>query len=267
INVFEIVDLLQAYGVKAIYPLSINGNRLLEVHGQRFYLTEWFDGLPLGVDDVTEHHCQTIGRQLSIIHNIDVRGSQTVSVPFNIDLDHYVKHCSEVSPVLSEILNETAELIRKIIDRRNKAVRKLLSVQTLCLNDHGMKNVLWSKDDLRIINTDPISYGNPYQELLSCALHWAGADYLNFRQELFQAFISSYFSSSRLDSDVDWKDIYDSNTKHLSCLDRCLKEIIKEDINEKEKETAVLKANGAINMIIYFDKIRNSVLCSDIFAR
>ena len=43
-----------------------------EVDGQYFYIYEWYNGKTLKDSEITQYHCEIIGKKLAKIHNIDL---------------------------------------------------------------------------------------------------------------------------------------------------------------------------------------------------
>ena len=259
----QMEDLLSNAGVCAVYPIAYDGSKMLEINGRYFYLADWFDGLPLSIDDVTETHCEKVAEQLARIHNIDFKETEKTYVPLEIDFDNYVKLCNEAGLPVSELLNDYLGMIKETLVRCNEAAKNVPCVQSLCHNDYDLKNVLWNNDQFRIIDLEAVAYNNPYKEIVSSALSWSGADDLCFDEKLFETYLNTYFASSRLDLKVNWIDIYDSNTRDLIWLQYNLDNALKDDISKEEKDAAILQINKTINRIVYFKNIRERVLSND----
>ena len=236
---------------------------MLEVNGRYFYLAAWFDGMPLSIDDVTEYHCQAVAEQLARIHNIEVRETEKSSAVLDIDFDRYLERCQKASLPFAELLNENLELLKNTLSRCNQSISKVPSVLTFCHNDYDLKNVLWNKDQFRIIDLEAVGFNNPYREIMSSALSWSGADDLRFDEKMFDVYLDSYFRNSRLDLKINWADVYDAETGRLTWLEFNLDKALKEDASAEEKEAAIREINKTINRIICFDKIREAVLANE----
>ena len=256
-------DMLSKAGVNAVYPIAYDGNKMLEVNGRYFYLADWFDGMPLSIDDVTEYHCQAVAEQLARIHNIEVRETEKSSAVLDIDFDRYLERCQKASLPFAELLKENLELLKNTLSRCNQSISKVPSVLTFCHNDYDLKNVLWNKDQFRIIDLEAVGFNNPYREIMSSALSWSGADDLRFDEKMFDVYLDSYFRNSRLDLKINWADVYDAETGRLTWLEFNLDKALKEDASAEEKEAAIREINKTINRIICFDKIREAVLANE----
>lgn len=256
----RIYDLFCKAGVCAVYPIAYDGRKMLEIDGRYFYLTEWFDGLPLGIDDVTGFHCEKAAEQLARIHNIDLKETKRTYTPLKIDFDHYAKQCVDEKLPISELLYDYLDLIKETLCRGNQAAKSIPSIHSLCHNDYGLKNVLWNNEQFRIIDLEAVDYSNPYQEIVNSALAWSGGDDFCFNEKLFYTYLNTYFKNTRLDSKINWADVYDSNTSRHAWLEHNLKNALKHGISKEEKETAVFQINKAINRIVYSKKIREKAL-------
>ena len=256
-------DLLAAAGVCAVYPISYNGSKMLEVNGRYFYLAYWFDGMPLSYDEVTEFHCKEVAEQLTRIHSIDFKRTENTSETLSIDFDNYIKRCKEASLPLADMLNDNLELLKKILSKGNQAAENVSMALSLCHNDYDLKNVLWNNDQYRIIDLEAVAYANPYQEIISSALSWSGADNFCFSEKLFDVYMNTYFSYSKIDLNVNWMDVFDSNLRRFKWLEFNLEKVLKNDIPQEERDAAIKAADKAIKRIVYFDQIRDTVLNND----
>lgn len=259
----EMENLLAQAGISAVFPIVYDGSKMLEIEGRFFYLADWFDGIPLSIEEVTSFHCEKVAEQLPRFHNIDIKEVENNYVELNIDFDDYIKKCKEANLPISELLINNLELLKNTLSLCNKASLNIPNIQAICHNDYDLKNVLWNQDEFRIIDLEAVAYNNPYPEIINSALSWSGADNLRFDEEKFDIYLSTYFANSKLDLNINWIDIYDSNSRRLSWLEYNLKNALKNDLAKEDKDASILQIEKTINRIIYFNQIRENVLSND----
>ena len=229
----KLEEILKKNNISAIYSLNFNGKKMQCIDKQYFYVFMWYDGKVLNNSDVKQINCEKIGDVLSKIHNIDLR---------------YEKYMKD------QILND-------IMNKGNIAVKNLPNVKSICHNDMDCKNVMWLNDEFKLIDLECLCYNNPYCELLELALCWSGYETHNIDFNLFNSFINQYFKNSKLDIDIDWKNIYYSNYNRLEWLEFNIKRSLMIDCDtEEEQRIGLNEVKVTLEHIIYYNNIKDDIL-------
>ena len=67
----KVTDIVKENGISAIGALKLNNDIMLKIDDSYFMVFEWLEGRILKVEEITEKHCEIIGKMLAEIHNID----------------------------------------------------------------------------------------------------------------------------------------------------------------------------------------------------
>ena len=67
----KVTDIAKENGISAIGAIKINNDIITKIEDSYFMVFEWLDGKILKAEEITEKHCEIIGKTLAQIHNID----------------------------------------------------------------------------------------------------------------------------------------------------------------------------------------------------
>ncbi len=256
-------EALRKNNIKAIYPLVFSGTKMQEIEGQYFYVYNWYSGRSLKSDEITNHHCQEMGKALAKIHNIDLVNTEYPSKEKVIDFKHYIDISKVEKSPIYELLYDKLEIITESINKGNAAVKHLPNYLSICHNDMDPKNVLWLDDDYRIIDLECLGYSNPYLELYELALCWSGYEKCDINFDLFKTFFETYFDNTKLEKNVDWESIYYSNNGRLEWLEFNIKRSLMIECDTKEEqEIGLNEVKETVDHFVYYDKARDKILCT-----
>lgn len=166
-NAEEIEKILQKNGIPAIYALEFNNTKMQELNGQYFYVFEWYDGKSLKDGEIKSIHCEKIGKVLVKIHNIDLKNEPFDQDEIHIDWQKYVEIAKNINSPIYDYIKAYSNIFYGSMIKGNKAIPMLPKFKAICHNDMDSKNVLWLKNEFKLIDLECLGYSNPYLELLN----------------------------------------------------------------------------------------------------
>lgn len=204
--------------LKKIVPLvaarDFNGKHVLEEDGQFFIVYDWLDGSSVFVPEISEYHCEQIGRILGKIHAADIkiknvekeRDSRHV-----YNWDFYLKKAKEQEAGWQN--SDTQKLVVLFENELPRIVRwdkqvaecqpEVFNFQVISHRDLDPKNVMWMDNEPYIIDWEAAGYVNPYQELVEVLNYWIVDAEGKYDDKKFQALMSAY--TERMDINcVNW---------------------------------------------------------------
>lgn len=254
-------EVLKKNNISAIYALEFNNKKRQYIDNQYFYVYKWYDGKSLKNNEIKILNCKKIGEVLARIHSIDLREETFVRSEIHIDWEKYIKIAKEMVSPIYNILYDKVDLLNNSMNSGNCSIKKLPSIKTICHNDLDSKNVLWLGDEYKIIDLECLDYSNPYLELFELALCWSGYEECNINFDLFKIFINSYFGAINLKQNINWEDVYYSNSGRLEWLEFNIKRSLMIDCDSKEEqELGINEVRETINHVVYYDKIKDDIL-------
>ena len=256
---FEMI--FQENNVEAIYSLEFNGKKMQLQDGQYFYVYNWYDGKSLKDIKINKMHCEKIGSVLAKIHNITLKEEIWNEDIKSIDWKYYIDLAKEKKSQIYDMLFDKIDLLNDSMKKGNEVVNKLPNYTAICHNDLDSKNVLWIKDDFKIIDLECLGYSNPYLELFTLALCWSGYESCNINFVLFKTFIDSYFENSKLDRNINWEVLYYANNGRLEWLEYNIKRsLMLETDSEEEQQLGINEVKETIEHVVYYESIKNELL-------
>lgn len=257
----NIEEILKQHNIRAIYSLVFNNKKMQEIDGQYLYVYEWFDGKALNDKEITNYHCEQIGKVLAKIHNIDLKQEKNEVKEKNIDFAYYINLAKEKNSPIYEMLYDKLDILNDSMNKGNIAIHKLPNILAICHNDLDSKNVLWLNNEYKIIDLECLGYANPYLELYELALCWSGYEKCNINFDLFITFLKAYFNNTNLDHNVDWESIYYANNGRLEWLEFNIKRsLMIECDSQEEQEIGLNEVKETIEHVVYYDKVKDDIL-------
>ena len=275
----ELEQKLEEQGLPILPALSFGGRKMQEINGQFFYLYDWYDGKALKSSEVTADHCTKIGRILAAIHGIERRPAEDMGIERRpeedmsreqrpeenvdtepgIDWDFYIDQMAAANLELHSLLFQTRPILYECVRKGNQAVKRLPAVETICHNDMDCKNVLWNRNECRVIDLECLSWSNPYVELYETALCWSGYETNAIDFHRLKQFMDSYSEAGgKLPAECEV--VYDSNVGRLGWLEYNLKRVLGIDCGADEKEMGISQVRSSIAQIMYYHDAKEDIL-------
>lgn len=206
---------ITAHKLKGIIPLiasiSFDGKSIIEFEGSYYIIYDWLDGKSVFAPDISNYHCEHIGRILGKIHSAHIsidsterRAHSCRAYAWNELTETAQNKNAECYDILK---GNCAELV-SLNDRAIKAWHVVSENQVISHRDLDPKNVMW-KDDLPfIIDWEAAGSVNPAQELIEVINYWAKENDGKYSKEKFEAILKAYSESMSI-SDVNWDAVFD----------------------------------------------------------
>lgn len=251
---------LQVSGIPIIPALEFNHQKMQCIDNRYFYVFSWINGKSLKAGSIKEEHCRIMGKTLAQIHNIEHKEENTEKRDILIDWDYYIALAEKICPQISDLLVKNRTRLYDFIEKGNQASKRIPEVSCICNGDMDSKNVLWFSDHPFIIDLECLNYGNPYTELFQLALCWCGYEHCKINYNLLGAFIRAYLDEADL-SDLNWADLYYSNTGRLEWLEYNIKRALLIECEDRaEQKLGIEQVKETINHIVYYEKCKNELL-------
>lgn len=254
-------EILKQNNIKAVYSLIFNNKKMQEIDGQYFYIYKWYDGKSLKDGEITEYHCQEIGKVLAKIHNIDLVKTDYIEKEKNIDFKYYIDLLKQKESSIYELIQDKLEILNESINKGNESINSLPNYISICHNDMDSKNVMWLNNDYKLIDLECLGYSNPYLEMYQMALCWSGYEKCSIDFNLFKALFETYFKNTKLDKNIDWESIYYANNGRLEWLEFNIKRSLMIECDTKEEqEIGINEVKETIEHVVYYEKIKDKIL-------
>ena len=254
-------EILKQNNIKAVYSLIFNNKKMQEIDGQYFYIYNWYEGKSLKDGEITEYHCQEIGKVLAKIHNIDLVKTDYIEKEKNIDFKYYIDLSKQKESSIYELIHDKLEILNESMNKGNQAIKNLPNYISICHNDMDSKNVMWLNNDYKLIDLECLGYSNPYIEMYQMALCWSGYEKCSIDFNLFKALFETYFKNTKLDKIIDWESIYYANNGRLEWLEFNIKRSLMIECDTKEEqEIGINEVKETIEHVVYYVKIKDKIL-------
>ena len=257
----ELEDVLKEHRISAVYALERNGQKLHLLDGRYFYVYEWFDGKPLQSGEITGPLCYRMGRALAGIHGIRPQSKASPTENPWIDWTFYLRLAEKADRSVYLMLHDALPMLDGCLTKGLAVVCRIPAFTAICHNDMDPKNVLWAREQYRIIDLECLGEANPYCELYETALCWSecGAFAIDF--DRFAAFLRGYFTHSSLSPFVDWEALYTASIGRLYWLEYNLRRALRIECTDEEERCLGLKeVLAALEQIKYYSRMRDEIL-------
>lgn len=186
---------------------SFNGENILELDGYFYVIFDWLVGETIFPPNITECHCEQIGRALGKIHASKIKvdtmeanlGVREV-YDWNMLLEK-AKICNEdVYLILQDNFADIIRWDRNAVSGLHSALKN----QVISHRDLDPKNVMWKNDEPFIIDWEAAGYVNPFQELIEVLNYWIADEAGKYDKVKFDALMHAYTESIDVNN-VNWE--------------------------------------------------------------
>lgn len=205
----KVTDIVKENGISAIGALKINNDIMLKIDDSYFMVFEWLEGRILKAEEITEKHCEIIGKMLAQIHNIDfskIEDNERKNVETEyFDWNKYIPSSEEQNKPYTNELKDNIELLYQLNKNSVKALDYAKNNLVISHTDLDRKNVMWQDEKAFIIDWEASGYINPTIELIQVAWYWSGGDIENIDYNKFEKVIESYKQNYKgnIDKNID----------------------------------------------------------------
>lgn len=144
---------------------TFHGRNIIEIDDSFFVVFDWLDGKSIFAPDISEYHCEQIGRVLGRIHATQVKIDAMVEshdireeYKWNLFMEKAKTCNSEEISVLQENIADIMRWDRDVVTGLHEASQN----QVISHRDLDPKNVMWKNDAPYIIDWEAAGYVNPF---------------------------------------------------------------------------------------------------------
>lgn len=245
-------------GITAIGALKINNEVIIKMNDYYYMIFKWLDGKILNADEITEKHCEIIGKVLAKIHNIgfnEIEDEKRKNINLEYyDWNKYIDLAEKNNKTYVNVLKQNIELLYELNEKSIKALKCANRDLIISHTDLDRKNVMWQGDKPFIIDWEASGYINPTIELIQVAWYWSGGDIENIDYNKFNTLIKSYKAhyKGNIDNRIE-ELVYADNYGGLGWVNYNLKRslCIENNYEKDEIELAESEIIQSINEIKY----------------
>ena len=192
----KIESLLEKKGIPIVPTLSVDGRKMQNVEGNRFYIFNWQEGRITDWNHISNDQCKAAGSILGRIHAI-----QPENVPnrepalCEINWNGYVRRAKEQKSEIALLLTDNVRLLTYAVKELNRARASLPAISCVSNEDMDPKNVMWDNGRPWVIDLECLDYGNPVSHALQLALQWSGIVTCHMDPEKMLAFFHGYLDA------------------------------------------------------------------------
>ena len=249
----KVTDIAKENGISAIGAIKLKNDIIIKIEDSYFMVFEWLEGKILKSEEITDKHCEIIGKILAKIHNIDfskIEDNERKNIDTEyFDWNRYVPFAEEQNKPYLKELKENIELLYELNKNSVNAIQYSKNNLVISHTDLDRKNVMWQDDKAFVIDWEASGYINPTIELIQVAWYWSGGDIENIDYNKFEKVINSYKQvyKGSIDKNIDTlinADLYsglawiDYNLKRSLCIE-----------NNYDKEEIELAENEVIQSL------------------
>lgn len=257
----ELEDVLKEHHISAVYALERNGHKLQPLEDRYFYVYEWFDGKPLQSGEITGPHCYRMGRALAEIHGIRLQSEASPAENPWIDWAFYLRLAEKADRSVYLMLHDALPMLDGCLTKGLAAVCRIPAFTAICHNDMDPKNVLWAREQYRIIDLECLGEANSYCELYETALCWSDCGAFTVDYDRFAALLRGYFTHSSLSPFVDWEALYTANIGRLYWLEYNLRRTLRIECSDEEERCLGLReVHATLEQIRHYNRMQDDIL-------
>lgn len=203
----ELVSNALSNVVPLVAAKTFDGKNIIETDGLFFVVFDWLDGKSFFVPDISEYHCEQIGRMLGKIHaaciKIDTM-SENHEIRDEYDWNMLIEKAKESNSEICVVLQENLPDIMRWDGNVVCGLREAKSIQVISHRDLDPKNVMWKNDIPYIIDWEAAGYVNPFQELIEVLNYWIPDEEGKYDKAKFNALMQAYTENNDINN-VNWE--------------------------------------------------------------
>lgn len=187
-----IAEKLSQNGVPAIIPISFNNRYFIKYNRDYYLLFNYRKEQPITDKDLSNKKIRKLATTLAIIHKLNIKSNLNCQYKkIKIDFTKYLKKYSKLDNSLFNTLNNNFLLLDNLIINCNKNIP--LVKEHLCVshNDYKLKNIIWDKDYMYLIDFDASAMSNPTVSFAEAAFALSLQD-KKLNKNFYKEFVSSY---------------------------------------------------------------------------
>lgn len=186
---------------------EFQGQHVIESDGFYYMVFEWLDGRSVFATDISDYHCEQIGKLLGRIHaaNICIGGmKKEPNIRNTYDWDMLLGEAEKQGAAWRVPFKESLSEIKQWDKNAVDSGKILSEYQVISHRDLDPKNVMWKDNKPYLIDWEAAGYVNPFQELAEVLNYWAVNSSGNYDKKKFSAMMNAYMESVDISS-ANWE--------------------------------------------------------------
>lgn len=246
----EIVSNALRNVVPLVSAKCFDGKHIIELDGSFYVIFDWLEGKSIFAPNISEYHCEQIGRILGKIHAANIKVDSIEKSQDSRDEYDWNMLLGKAQQCNTECYLVLQENLADIIRWDNHVVSGFGEVsqnQVISHRDLDPKNIMWKNDAPYIIDWEAAGYVNPFQELIEVLNYWISDETGKYNKVKFDAMIQAYTESINI-SNVNWDVVLDcSFDGMLGWLEYSIKRALgMEGIDAKEQQEGMQQTKGTV---------------------
>lgn len=207
----EIVSNALADVIPLVAAKCFEGKHIIEFDGSFYVIFDWLDGKSVFVPNISEYHCEQVGRILGKIHAADIKVAgmeKSRDCRIVYDWNMLLEKARQSNTKCFSVLEENIADIIRWDEHVVSALQQLSENQVISHRDLDPKNIMWKNDKPYIIDWEAAGYVNPFQELIEVLNYWIPDETGKYNKAKFDVLIQAYTESMNI-CNVNWDVILD----------------------------------------------------------
>ncbi len=253
----EIVSNALISVIPLVAAKSFEGKNIIEFDSSFYVIFDWLDGKSIFVPNISEYHCEQIGRILGKIHAANIKVDRIEKSHDSRDAYDWKVLLEKTQQCNTECYIVLQENLADIIRWDNHVVSSLYEVsqnQVISHRDLDPKNVMWKNNEPYIIDWESAGYVNPFQELIEVLNYWISDETGKYNKVKFDAMIQAYTENINI-SNVNWEVVMNcSFDGMLGWLEYSIKRALgMEGTDAKDRQEGMQQTKGTVYELKKYD--------------
>lgn len=192
--------------IPVVAAKDFSGKHVIECAGFYYMVFEWLDGKSVFVPEISEYHCEQIGKILGKIHAADITidgMEQRQEKRSTYDWQGFLEEAEKQQSECACVLRENLEMLYRMNQAVIESAHELADTQVISHCDLDPKNVMWKEEQPYIIDWEAAGYVNPYQELIEVLNYWAVDETGKHDKKKFDVLVDAYTEKMDI-GEVNW---------------------------------------------------------------
>lgn len=157
-------------GVPTILPLKFNSKYFICYKKTYYLIYDYFDYEILEPKNLDNKKIKKLANTLAIMHKLNIKSELPCQYKqIKIDFNKYLKKYKRIDNELYKTLYDNYFILEGLTTNCNNNIRYIKNNMCVSHNDYKLKNILWKKDFMYLIDFDACSMVNPSVSLAECA--------------------------------------------------------------------------------------------------
>lgn len=179
-------------GVPTILPLKFNSKYFISYKKSYYLAYEFVEYDILDPQDIDSKKIKKLANTLAIMHKLNIKSDLPCQYKqIKIDFNKYLKKFKKVDEELYKSLYDNYFILEGLATNCNNNIRYVKNNMCISHNDYKLKNILWKKDFMYLIDFDACAMANPSVSLAESAFSLCRKNN-KIDKDLYKEFLKSY---------------------------------------------------------------------------